>query len=245
MPKYIYCITREETQLNLNNLEGIDGTNIEQCNFNGLSCIVSEVTQTERSLDKASVMAHQKALEAIMEMATIIPVAFGHIVESTEEIQTKLLGEQNEKLHQTLSNLDGKIELGLKAYFVDLQRIFKEISDSNEEIKRMKASGKVSRNDQIRAGEIAARALSTKKALLEERMLSCLEGYLIERKQCNLFADEMISNLAFLVDRKHLEEMDKRVNGFYNELDDDNIIFKYVGPVPPYNFVDIRINAEK
>jgi hypothetical protein len=242
MPKYIYCIANEEAQLDVGHLKGLDDNQAECIHSNGLTCVVSEIEAATREVDKKSVLAHQLLLEAIMETTTIIPASFGHIVESEQHIRTHLLEAKQETLKKALADLDGKVELGLKAYFLDIGKIFKEISETNEEIRRMKRAGRVGRNQQIRAGEIAAKALEAKKAMIEEKVISFIADYVIEKKNCKLFADEMISNLAFLIERRHLKELDKKINEFYNHLGDDNIKLKYVGPLPPYNFVDLRIH---
>jgi hypothetical protein len=51
----------------------------------------------------------------------------------------------------------------------------------------------------------------------------------------------MIVNAAFLVDRSREPEFDQAVR----ELDDQlgqRIAIKYIGPVPPYNFINIVVN---
>ena len=51
----------------------------------------------------------------------------------------------------------------------------------------------------------------------------------------------MVLNAAFLVDRAHGPEVDGAVRKLDEECN-DRLMFKYVGPVPPYNFVNIVVN---
>jgi hypothetical protein len=54
----------------------------------------------------------------------------------------------------------------------------------------------------------------------------------------------MILNAAFLVDRTQerlFDEKVKEVSRRYDEL----LTFKYTGPWPPYNFVNIKLKLEK
>ena len=56
--------------------------------------------------------------------------------------------------------------------------------------------------------------------------------------------DRMILNAAFLVDRAQESAFDERVKETsrkYEEL----LTFKYSGPWPPYNFVNIKLKLEK
>ena len=56
--------------------------------------------------------------------------------------------------------------------------------------------------------------------------------------------DRMIMNAAFLVDRQQeraFDELVKAVSRKYEGL----LTFKYTGPWPPYNFVNIKLKLEK
>ena len=55
--------------------------------------------------------------------------------------------------------------------------------------------------------------------------------------------DRMILNAAFLVTRATEDDFDRRVK----ELGaaHDRLTFKYTGPWPPYNFVNIRLKLER
>jgi hypothetical protein len=243
MAKYLYCIIRDGNEtVDLAGLCGLDDCEISLICHDGLACVVSDMDVLEKSVDKSALLSHQRLLEQMMEMTTIIPIAFGHIVQTEEELITKLLQEKKTIMEDLLIELEGKVEIGLKLYWKDLQKIFHEISEKNEEIRRMKLRGKVGRNDQIRAGEIAARDLEAMKTNMEKDVLDFLKDHVLDRKQCNLFGDQMITNVALLVNRKHLEDIDKKVNKYFEKLDDNNVIVKYVGPVPPFNFVDLKIN---
>ncbi|MEW6684999.1 MAG: GvpL/GvpF family gas vesicle protein, partial [Candidatus Edwardsbacteria bacterium] len=53
----------------------------------------------------------------------------------------------------------------------------------------------------------------------------------------------MITNLAFLVEKPRVEEFDRLVDRL-STIYDGRIKFKYVGPVPPCNFVELVIVLE-
>jgi hypothetical protein len=54
----------------------------------------------------------------------------------------------------------------------------------------------------------------------------------------------MILNAAFLVDRKAEKPFDERVKAISRQYE-DLLTFKYTGPWPPYNFVNIKLKLEK
>ena len=55
--------------------------------------------------------------------------------------------------------------------------------------------------------------------------------------------DKMIMNAAFLVSRDQETAFDTRVKSIAAEH--DKLTFKYTGPWPPYNFVNIRLKLER
>jgi hypothetical protein len=57
-------------------------------------------------------------------------------------------------------------------------------------------------------------------------------------------SDMMLLNAAFLVDKSQEQAFDARVQAL-GEAQAGRQIFQYVGPLPPYNFVDLRVRWEE
>jgi len=58
------------------------------------------------------------------------------------------------------------------------------------------------------------------------------------------YGERMILNAAFLIKNETEAEFDKAINSFdehYGKL----ISYKYVGTLPPYNFVNLVINTQE
>jgi hypothetical protein len=53
----------------------------------------------------------------------------------------------------------------------------------------------------------------------------------------------MIMNAAFLVQRAQEQAFDRRIKDIASHF--DKLTFKYTGPWPPYNFVNIRLKLER
>ena len=56
--------------------------------------------------------------------------------------------------------------------------------------------------------------------------------------------DKMILNAAFLIERQKESDFDAAVNSVAERFG-DRLNFKYTGPWPPYNFVNIRLKLER
>jgi Gas vesicle synthesis protein GvpL/GvpF len=57
-------------------------------------------------------------------------------------------------------------------------------------------------------------------------------------------SDMMLLNAAFRVDKSQEQAFDARVQAL-GEAQAGRQIFQYVGPLPPYNFVDLRVRWEE
>lgn len=237
MAKYLYCITKEIEPARFSAV-GIEGASVHAVNWQELSCVVSDTDFGDKELSKESAMAHEKVLEEIMRYSPIVPIAFGHVAKSEDEIKSKLLETHKNKLEEWLNYLQGKIELSLKAFWLDLNPVFSHIAETSDEIRRIKAKEKITRDDQMAAGEIAAKLLGKKREEMEENIARFFKDITIERKKSNLFGEQMITNLAFLINHGDLSEFDRKVNEYAEKLG-SNVKLKYTGPVPPYNFVNL------
>ncbi|GGJ05400.1 protein gvpF [Halobellus salinus] len=71
-----------------------------------------------------------------------------------------------------------------------------------------------------------------------------LTGLSASETENDLFMDRLIVNKSYLVDRDQRDAFDAAIDGIESEYDDE-LIIKYTGPWPPYNFVDIHIGAEQ
>jgi hypothetical protein len=56
--------------------------------------------------------------------------------------------------------------------------------------------------------------------------------------------DRMIMNAAFLVERDRERDFDEKVRDISRKYE-DLLTFKYTGPWPPYNFVNIKLKLER
>jgi hypothetical protein len=264
MPKYLYCITKELEPTRFSTV-GIEGASVHAINWQEFSCIVSDTDFSDApphqlkdcsrankeaherwcggiELSKESALAHEKVLEEVMQYSSIVPIAFGHVAKSEDEVKSKLLDAHQGKLEEWLAYLQGKIEISLKAFWLDLNPVLRQIADTSDEIKRIKIKGKLSRDDQMRAGEIAAKLLGKKREEMEENIAHFFKDITIEHKKSNLFGEQMITNLAFLISQNNLQAFDRKMNEYEEKLGDSNVKLKYTGPVPPYNFVQLNIN---
>jgi len=213
-----------------------------------LACVVSNYNRSDfASLSKEDklrcLMAHQGVIEQVMkEGYTILPVKFGTLVEGEDEIR-RILEQGYKKLAQTLDQMDGLVEIEVAATW-DLKRVLEEIGNE-EEIRRLKHSmaGKTAAEIlemQINAGKLVKESLDRRRESYRSQTVEPLAGVALDIQPNALVADEMVMNVAFLIQREKQEDFDSQVRHI-NEAFNDQINFRVIGPLPPYSFSTVEI----
>ena len=254
--KYIYCIGDAARPV-AHDLKGIGNHGEVYALFEeGLSAVISPspADVDKYRVTRANTMAHQLVMEKAMQHGTILPVRFGTIAEPRngvgpeEMIREKLLRERRKEFVQLLERMRGKVELGLKVLWaVDMSTIYGEILAENKEIRLMKARlqrrPKVPRDGRIGLGEMVKKALQAKREREARMLLRPLKKLAAEFRENDVSGDKMVANAAFLVTDDRVERFDRVVDDLGDRFG-ERFRLKYVGPVPPCNFVEIVVTWE-
>jgi hypothetical protein len=247
--KYLYCLIEGGDTRNFGPI-GIDdrGDEVTTISYQGLSAVISSVPMSRYVVSRETMTKHEGVIEEVMKDCTVLPVRFYTVAPTVDEIRS-LLKKRYTEFRNLLRYLDNRVELGLKALWKDMEAVFREIIGANEEIRALRE--KIGRASSERA-DAARKALSTRmKALLEEKKAQEAEGLLDPLKKTSLdvrfnrtHGDDMICNVAFLVDRRWEREFDIRVEELV-AAHGDRVNFVYVGPAPPYSFVNIVVTERE
>jgi hypothetical protein len=183
-----------------------------------------------------------------MTRSDVLPVAFGTVAESDQQVQEQLLRGAADDLHRALEEVRGRIELELKVLWNE-ERLFAEIMAENDDIHALRDSladqpPEVTQYERIRLGELVAAALQRKSEAEAAALLDALEPLAVETRVNDNLGDMMLLNAAFLVDKSQEQAFDANVQAL-GEAQAGRQIFRYLGPLPPYNFVEIRLRWEE
>jgi hypothetical protein len=144
-----------------------------------------------------------------------------------------------------LDAMEGRCEMGLKAFWYE-DVVFQEIVHDNPTIRRMRdgLAGRAVEEtyyDRIRLGELVENELKGRRGRDSENVVNRLRP-LAEKTLINPpIADHMIVNAAFLIARAKETEFDAMVRALDAELG-QRLLIKSVGPVAPYNFVNVKLH---
>ena len=242
--KYIYCIINGNEGRNFGPI-GIGKRDdiVSTIGYNDISAVISSSPITQYVIDPENLTAHEKVIEAVMKDYTVLPVRFCTIANSAEEVRT-FLRRQHGEFKGMLHDLDNKVEMGLKARWTHMEKIFEEIGRNDPDVKeiktRMTESGGVADDEKITLGKTVKAALDEKKERIAEKILRQFKRVAMDIHQNDVIGDNMFLNTVFLIDRTREKQFDFLVEDLADEYD-NQADFKVVGPAPPFNFVSIEM----
>lgn len=230
--------------------QGIGGRGdaVHTANFRHLAAVVSDSPVIEYDNSRRNMMAHTKVLEEVMQDYALLPIRFGTVAPTPDVVTETLLPRRYDEFAHLLEQMRDRIELGLKVFWQE-GIIFAEILDENPGVRKLRdalagrPAGKT-HFERIRLGQEIEKILAQKRIADEQRILDRLKPFVHKTRLNKLIGDRMVLNAAFLADEEQETEMDKAVRGLDAKFV-DRFVFKYVGPVPVYNFVNIVVNWER
>ena len=246
--KYIYCITEAKGKPEQFGPIGIGGRGdkLYSICFDDIAAVVSNSPIKKYSVGRENLICHERAIEEVMKTHTVLPVRFCTIAEDENKVR-KILEKEHDRFLSLLKDMERKKELGLKAVFKE-DAIYRDILTDYHEIRmekeRMAKEPRSAHAHQklMQIGKMVEAALEEEKAKWKEGILSNLEPLTFEVKINNTYGERMIINAAFLIDKNMEAAFDLKVNELADKYS-DKITFKYVGTLPPFNFVNIEINT--
>jgi hypothetical protein len=87
-------------------------------------------------------------------------------------------------------------------------------------------------------------ALEKEKNICKELILNTLSSLSVDVKINNVYNDLMIMNTAFLVEKKKGAEFEAKIEELAEEYTNE-IKFRIIEALPPFNFVNLIINMKK
>lgn len=183
-----------------------------------------------------------------MQEFTVLPVRFGTVAHGASPVDDvcRLLDKRRQEFERLLSEMEGKAELGLRAFWKDEKAVFEEIVAQDYKIRGIRDSlmgrpPQATRLERMQVGEMVKEALERRRTTEASILLAPLRRVTCGTVENPPRGDRMIMNAAFLVEKQREGELDQAMELLDREHG-HRVNFKYVGPVPPYNFVNVVVN---
>ena len=244
--KYVYCVIQsaETRKFGAAGIGDI-GAEIHTIHYRDLAAVVSDVPLGILDSTRENVLAHERVNEIVMRDYTVIPMSFGTIFKTRDDI-VQLLRSAYDAFGDVLTKMRDKMEFGLKVLW-DRDSVVKDIEDEDEGIHRLKNEIALQKGStyfaRMQYGRAIDAALQSRSERYGSEILDRLRDVAVASRINKPIGDKMIMNAAFLVSRNQETAFDSRVKSIAAEH--DKLTFKYTGPWPPYNFVNIRLKLER
>jgi len=245
--KYIYGIIKAKQKQDFGPI-GIGGRGdvVYTLCYQDLAAIVSSSPIVKYPVTRDNSIVHAQVLEKAMEEYTVLPARFCTIGEEEEIIIERVLKNRYQEFIDLIAEMEGKIELGVRAFWPDVNAIFTETIEENPPIKQLKALLVKETNTQrqyagkIKIGQMVQRALEEKKKKEAKELLEILKPLSLDFRENRVLGDMNLVNVAFLVAKEKEKEFDQKMQEL-EKVYGERKKLKYIGPVPPYNFVEVVV----
>ena len=225
---------------------GIGEAEVYTINYEKLAAIVSDTELKEIDPTRKNVLAHTVVQDRLLKEYDFLPMSFGMIANSEDEVRS-LLVKNYDSLVREVKRLAGKIEVELKVFW-DQEAITQQLQDGNQEFARLKA--KISstssplevQNLLVEAGELVERVAMSWKTKYAESAYNRLKKLSFDARMSNPVGVKNILNASFLIDNCNESEFQKEIYKLDSEYQ-GKVNFKYVAPLPPYNFVKVGLQG--
>jgi hypothetical protein len=244
--KYVYCIIESNDALRFGPIGiGADPSDVYTVHYKNLAAVVSDAPLEVLDSTRENVLAHERVNETVMREHTVIPMSFGTIFKTREDI-VELLRSAAEAFGDVLNKMQNKLEFGLKVLW-DRDQAVREVEYEDEDISRLKKEISGQKGPtyfaRMQYGRLIDSALQSRSERYVADILEQLREVSVASRINKPIGDKMIMNAAFLIARDQETAFDGKVKSIASRF--DKLTFKYTGPWPPYNFVNIRLKLER
>ncbi len=243
---YVYCVVRSDQPLSFGSIGiGEEPSPVYTVRCDDLSAVVSDTPLGVLDPTRDNVLAHQRVNETVMREHTVLPMSFGTMFKTRDDV-TAFLKSAYRAFSDVLDKIENKLEFGLKVLW-HREAVIREIEDEDENIRRLKTEIAAQKGStyfaRMQYGRLIDAALQSKSERYVSEVFDRLRDVSVAARANKPVGDRMILNAAFLVTRDTEDQFDARVKelGAHH----DKLTFKYTGPWPPYNFVNIRLKLER
>ena len=211
-----------------------------------LAAVVSDVPGLRIDLRRENLLDHQRVLEEVLGRSDVLPFSFGTVAASDDEVRDVLLRDGYDALSEQLAYVRGCVELELKVFW-EQQRLFAEIARENDDVRMMRDTIPLLPEDdaaveRITLGQLTEAEIELKSSWEADKVLDVLEPIAVDVLVSPNLSDTMLLNAAFLVAGAREKEFDSAVAAL-GDAQAGRLVFNYVGPLPPYSFINLAFEA--
>ena len=242
--RYVYGITRSGPP-GILPAAGVGGQPVTRVEHGALAALVSEAPDGPVKANRRNLLAHTEVLQQVVESGCVLPMQFGVVMPGEEAVRDELLVAHENVLTEQLAAFDGLVELDLKVSCPE-EVLMRSLVAQRPELSalRERVRGRppeATYFERIQLGEQVAAAVEEARAAQLRRALQRLEPRALSTSVEEPAHDQMLVNVAFLVDRGEVAAFEAEAEALARELGPE-VHCKCVGPLPPFRFVETAVS---
>jgi hypothetical protein len=210
----------------------------------GLAAAVADVPADWRSAGRAEVEAHDRVLSELSRHTTVVPLRFGTVMASDDEVRERLLERHADEIEALLRQLEGRLQMSVKAFYLE-ETLLRRLLHRRPELKRRSQALEglpieATQQQRIALGRDVADGLQEQRALDERMIVDALAPFADDVRVEPPVSDRHAATVQLLVAADRREALDAAVDRLAVECDGQFAV-RYVGPIPPYSFSDLSL----
>jgi len=230
----------------LRTVPGISGTPPILFELGGSGVIAEHHAGGEIPRTRRRMLAHTRVLEAALAVAPVLPMRFGLVAGSAEEVAA-LVAANSDRIDAQIARIDGYVELGLRVRFPRepaLEALLADRPDLAAARDRLRGRGPEAHFDRIELGRQVAEALERRRTEAQHLLLSALAPLCADHVLRSPEEDVELLRAEILVDGESqprlAADVERAARGT-NFAPGAEPTVRLVGPVPPFHFVDLAL----
>lgn len=223
---------------------GIGGQDVSRLADRGIAVLCSPASPGPVQRTRRNMLCHTAVLEHAARDGTVLPLRFGTVAPDEAAARACLVGHHR-SFAAALAALDGRIELGVKAIWAPGEAAAAVLRASpllRAARDRLRARPEAETYyERIELGRQVEAAMDAMRVAETARLCAPLLALAERHAELPRADDNMIFNLAVLIDRTREPDFDAAVEALGARAG-EGVTLRYVGPVPPFNFIDLRVD---
>jgi hypothetical protein len=211
-----------------------------------LGALVSDFDAERVRAARRNLAVHSAVIAAAFARAQVLPLRFGSLFDDDETVGSDLLLAAYASLTSRLEELEGQVELGVKAFYRE-EAILTEVVRENRRVAKLREAtvgrhAAATRGLRIELGQAVLEELDARRRADAAAIVARLQPLVQELSVDERDADTLVLKAALLARRDGLARIDRVMDELAREQD-GRMQFTYVGPLAPHSFVDLRLEG--
>ena len=221
---------------------GLAGEPVEPVDHREIAALTSRVEGTKMRARRRDLLSHSQVLSAALEHGTVLPLRFGVVFQSKDELVDSFLRPRHDELTALLRMFEGRVELSVKAFYRE-EAILAEIVRDNPRIARLREATRAGSEAstyplRVELGERTAAELQERTRRDRHAILGLLRPLALDLQVDEEPIEHQVLRASFLVEREAVAAFDRAMNELAEEQA-KRMHFKYLGPLAPHSFVSL------